>query len=184
VPCHFFYVRHFLLLTCFGVLTGLMSRLHLSSDITGSFALYGALHALALILALRARQSIWRRCLFIALAAALSALTLRLGILETHVSGKLPGNIGMYAVSVFSAMTGAAAYGISIRLFGIYELTLRELAVIAIGCMSATYLGMLTLAHSLGPWWLAVLWWYAFSGALWYCDRRHHAVSFKDSGEN
>ena len=161
-----------------------MSRLHLSSDITGSFALYGALHALALMLTLRARQSIWRSCLFIALAAALSALTLRLGILETHVSGKLPVHIGLYAVSAFSAMTGAVTYGISIRLFGIHELTLRELAVIALGCMSAIYLGMLALAHWLAPWELAVLWWYAFSGSLWYCDRRHHAVPFRDSGEN
>jgi hypothetical protein len=30
-----------------------------------------------------------------------------------------------------------------------------------------------TYFHVLGPWWLAVLWWHAFSGALWYCDRRH-----------
>jgi hypothetical protein len=158
------------LLTCFSVLLGIMASLRLSSDLSVSFAAYGALHALAVILALRVPQPLWRKCLFIITAAGLSLITLRVGIMEMRLSGILPGNGTLYAVLGFSAVTGAAAYCILIRLFGFYTLSLSSLAVISTGCMLATYVAFFTLSyfHSQGRWWLAVLWWYAFSGGLWY----------------
>jgi hypothetical protein len=171
---HFRYPRHFLLLTCFSILLSVMSRVHLSSDLSVSFALYGALHASALVLALRARHAIGQKCLFIAIAAGLSVLTLHVGIVGIHFTGMLPGNVGLYTVMGFSALTGAVSYGILIRIFRMYELNAISIAVIAVGCTLATYIAAYTLAHShsLGRWWLAVLWWYAFSGGLWYYDRR------------
>jgi hypothetical protein len=86
----------------------------------------------------------------------------------------LPGNVGLYTVMGFSALTGAVSYGILIRIFRMYELNAISIAVIAVGCTLATYIAAYTLAHShsLGRWWLAVLWWYAFSGGLWHYDRR------------
>jgi MFS-type transporter involved in bile tolerance (Atg22 family) len=77
-----------------------------------------------------------------------------------------------------SAVIGALAYGILIRLFGFVELTIGSLALIAAACMLAAFVAFFTLAHShsLGRWWLAVLWWFAFSGGLWFCDRRRNAV--------
>jgi hypothetical protein len=171
---HFVYPRHFLLLTGFSVSLVVIARLHLLSDLSVSFALYGALHASALALTLRARQPLWRRCLFIAMAAGLSVMTLRVGILGMRLLGTLPGNLGLYTALGFSAVIGAVTYGISIRLFGILKLTLKTLAVVSIGCMVAAYVAFFTLAyfHSLGRWWLVVLWWYAFSGGLWYSDAR------------
>jgi hypothetical protein len=176
---HFLYARHFLLLTCFSVLLAIASQLHLSSNLSLSFALYGALHASALMLSLRARQTIWRQCLFIALSASLSATTLHMGIFGGQLSEGLPGSLAPYALIGFSAVIGAVSYGLIIRLFRFYTLTARALAEIAIGCMLASFLALFTLSHehSLGAWWLAVLWWYAFSGGLWNCDRRQQSTN-------
>lgn len=175
-PNHINYPRHFLVLAGFGALVAAISGLHLSTDLFASFALYGALHSTALVVALRARRSIWKMCLFIALAAALSAITLRAGIFAGQLSAALARNIAPYAVLGLSAAAGAAAYGILIRLFGIYELSPSSLTVVAFGCMLATWAALFALAHihALGPWWLAVLWWHAFSGGLWYFDRRQN----------
>ena len=171
---HLLYARHFLLLTCFSTLLGVVSRLHFLTDLSVSFALYGALHASALVLALRARHPIGQKCLFIAIAAGLSVLTLNLGVFGMHLTGTLPGNVGLYTVLGFSALIGAVGYGVLIRVFRMYELNAGSIAVIAVGCTLSTYVAAYMLAHShaLGRWWLAVLWWYAFSGGLWYRDRR------------
>jgi hypothetical protein len=171
-PVH--YLRHFLLLGAFGVVLAVISRLHLLSNLDASFALYGALHAAALVLSLGMRRSGWRQCLFIVLAAALCIMTLHLGTWIVHRLGRLPGGIGLYTALGVAAWTGAVTYGISIRLLGIRRLTPRLLAVIGLGCALATYAAFLTLAHVhfLGRWLLPVLWWFAFSGGLWYRDRR------------
>jgi hypothetical protein len=169
---HFLYPRHFLMLICLSVMVATMSRAHLSSDLNASFALYGALHASALALTLRARPPIWRKCLFVVIAAGLCLITLRVGLFGRHLTATLPGNLGLYTALGFSAVTGALIYAISIRLLGISALTLGSLAAISLGCMLATFVALFTGSHFhiLGPWWLAVLWWYAFSGGLWYVD--------------
>jgi hypothetical protein len=168
------YLRHFLLLGAFSVGLAVISRLHLLSNLDASFALYGALHAAALVLSLGTRRSGWGQCLFIVLAAALCVMTLHLGIWIMHGLGWLPGNIGLYTALGVAAWVGAVVYGISVRLWGIRPLKPRSLAVIGVGCAVATYAAYLSLAHvhSLGRWWLTVLWWFAFSGGLWYHDRR------------
>jgi hypothetical protein len=167
------YLRHFLLLGAFGVALAVISRLHLLSNLDASFALYGALHAAALLLSLATRRFGWRQCLFIVLAAGLCVMTLHVGIGIMHRLGRLPGNTGLYTALGVAAWTGAVAYGISLRLWGIRRLKPRSLAVIGLGCALASYAAFLTLGHfhSLGRWWLTVLWWFAFSGGLWYHDR-------------
>jgi hypothetical protein len=171
-PVH--YLRHFLLLGAFGVALAVISRLHLLSNLDASFALYGALHAAALVLSLGTRRSAWGRFLFIVLAAALCVMTLHLGTWIMHRLGRLPGNIGLYTALGVAAWTGAVAYGISIRLLGMPRLKPRSLAVIGLGCVLAAYAAFLILGqvHFLGRWLFPVLWWFAFSGGLWYRDRR------------
>jgi hypothetical protein len=168
------YLRHFLLLGAFSVALAVISRLHLLSNLDASFALYGALHAAALVLSLGTRPSGWRQCLFIVIAAALCNMTLHLGIWVMHFLGRLPDNIGLYTALGVTAWVGAVTYGISIRLWGIRRLKPRSLALIGLGCALATYAAFLSLGHfhSLGRWWLPMLWWFAFSGGLWYHDRR------------
>ena len=172
---HFFYPRHFALLACFSVLIGVISSLHLVHDISAAVAMYGALHASALIFALRSRHAIWRKCSFIAIAAALSVLALHVGTSAGQLTGVGPGNVNLYWLLALSAATGAVTYGLSIRLFGIRALTLPALAAIAATSPLATCIGGFTLTHFhfLGPWSLAVVWWHAFSAGLWYFDRRH-----------
>jgi hypothetical protein len=172
---HFLYPRHFLLLGCFSMLLAVMSRLPLSNDLAVSFALYGALHASALVLTLRAPQPIGRNCLFVVIAAGLCVITLRVGMVGRHLFGSLPGNLGIYTALGLATITGALIYGILIRLWGIFPMTLASLSAISLGCMSATFLALLTAGplHFPGPWWLVVLWWHAYSVGLWYFDRRH-----------
>lgn len=171
---HFLYLRHFVCLTCFSALAGLAAPLPVAANVSLSFALYGGLHALALVIALRARQPPWRMALFVGVAAVISVLTLQAGLLALQLLGSLSGNFRLYAALGFAAMLGALAYGILIRQLKMYPLPASALALISLGCVAAAYVGFFTLAHghALGRWWLAVLWWYAFSAGLWYFDRR------------
>jgi hypothetical protein len=143
------------------------------------FALYGALHGTALLFALPARPSFWRCGLFIAMAAGLSVMTLGIGLFAGRLSGTL-GNIAFYAVFGLSGMVGAVTYGILIRLADVFELTLREIALISCGCTLAAEVACVTLqSPSLGRWALPVLWWFAFSGGLRYCDLRRRAIAVR-----
>jgi hypothetical protein len=167
------YPRHFLLLTGLSVWLAVITRLNLLSNLDASFAVYGAFHASAVVLSLRTARPTARRGGFIAVAAGLCVLTLHIGMLAMHWLGSMPGNSGLYAALGLSAAAGAVTYGMSLHLFGFYKLTVGALALIAAGCMFATYAAFITLAnvHSTGRWLLAVAWWYAFSGALWFCDQ-------------
>ena len=99
-------------------------------------------------------------------------MTPHVGIAAAHWLGTSGRSVALYAALGLSAVTGAATYGVLIRLCGIYELPARPLAVICLNCLLAAYAAIFTLTHFrfLGQWWLAVLWWYAFSGGLWYFD--------------
>src|ERR1700732_3984194 len=105
-----------------------MPRPHSPSDLNSSFALYGALHAAALSLTLRARRPIWRKCLFVAIAAGLSVISLRVGIAGGHLTESFPGSSGLYAALGFSAVIGALSYAILVRQFWIPAMTPSSLA--------------------------------------------------------
>jgi acyl-CoA synthetase (AMP-forming)/AMP-acid ligase II len=163
------YSRHFLILTGFGVLVAWMSKSSLPYNLYSAFALYGTLHAAAMVLSLNPRRLTSRRCLFIAAAAALSVATVAVGMLGRQVAALLPETLGRYSLLAVSAAAGAVAYGIAIRLFGILALAPRAIAKISLGCMLAAAAALLTIRATglVGPWWIAVLWWYAFSLGLW-----------------
>ena len=168
------YARHWLLLGCFTVVLAVLNRLHLFDRPFASFAMYGALHALALVLALRSPKPLCRKCLFVAIAAFLSMVTLCVGIAGRPLIGSHPGSWGLYALLGLSSATGALTYGILIRLCWVRTLTWGWLATISSSCMLATFLAFFTLNQFplLGRWWLAALWWYTLSGGLWLCEKR------------
>ncbi len=163
------YSRHFLLLTAFAVLMVCLTRSTAAPGHYGAFALYGALHATSLVLAQPAPRLNVRACLFIAVAAGLSVLTLAAGMRTGVLVAGLPQPFGRYLLLAISAAVGAMIYGLAIRWWGTVPLTARTVGKLAIGCMLAAAAGLATLkAAAFAPsWWLAVLWWYAFSLGLW-----------------
>lgn len=168
------YLRHFLLLGAFSVALAVMTRLRLLSNLDLAFAVYGTLHAAALLLSLEVHRPGWRGWLFVVLAAGLCVMNLHVGIGVLHLLGRLPGNLGLYAALGVAAFTGAISYTILIRLWRIHRLPLEALAPMGLGCVLASYAAALCLAHThvLGRWCLPVFWWFAYSGSLWYRDRR------------
>lgn len=171
---HFHYRRHFLLVACCCVVIAVMNRSHFPGNLSVSFGLYGSLHAAALALALRARHPFWRMCIFIVLAATLSVVTLHVAFLGNQLLDAAAGKFSRYPVLGLSAAAGALAYGILIRWCGLCALNLRKLAAVSGGCLCAACVALVTASHSryLGSWWIAALWWWAFSCGLWYFDRR------------
>jgi hypothetical protein len=169
------YSRHFAALGCGGVLAALIARLNVLPTAAEFFACAGAFHATAVVVALSSSTPLWRKVLFVATGAGLCVLMYRAGIAGRSLTETFSGNFGLYWPLGFSAVTGAAAYGISMRrLLGIQALTFKATAMISVGCLLATIAAAFTAAriHMLGIWWLAVMWWFAFSGGLWYFDTR------------
>ncbi len=169
------YSRHFAALGCCGIVAALIARLHILPTAAEYFACAGAFHATAVVIALSSPTPFWRKGLFVAMAAGLCVLTYRAGIAGRSLTEAFAGSSGWYWPLGFSAVAGAVAYGISMRrVLGIHTLTARSLAAIAVGCLLATFLAAFSAVKipGLGVWWLAVLWWFAFSGGLWYFDTR------------
>jgi hypothetical protein len=176
---HFYYSRHFSVLAAATALLFLLGHWNLLNDsLLVTFALNGALHAAALVLALRAPQSLARKSVFVAIAAVLSVLTLYVGIIGLVLFAVLPGNERLYVVLGVCSLSGAITYGSLIRLFWMRKFSSRLILALSIVCLLATSLAFLarTYADSLGGWWLAAAWWFAFSGGLWFFDTR---IGFK-----
>jgi hypothetical protein len=157
-----------------------MSHWNLISDsLLVSFAISGALHAGALALTLRARQSLLRKSCFVALAAALSVFTMYVGITGLVLFAAIPGNERLYAVLGLCSLTGAITYGSLIRLFWMGNLSSRLILSMAFLCVLATSLAFFAKTYSdfLGGWWLAAAWWFTLSGALRFFDTHPNALS-------
>jgi hypothetical protein len=172
---HFYYPRHFSVLAAATVILFLLGHWSLLNDsLIVTFALNGALHAAALVLALRAPQTLVRKSVFVAIAAVLSVLTLYVGIIGLVLLAVLPGNERLYVVLGVCSLTGAITYGSLIRLFWMRGFSSRLILAMSILCVLGTSLAFFarTYADFLGGWWLAAAWWFAFSGGLWYLDTR------------
>jgi len=170
---HFNYARHFGALGAAAVVVFLLQYWNLLSDsLLASFAINGALHALSLSLALRSPQSILRKLAFIAIAAALSVFTMYVGIIGLVLFAVVPGNERLYLVLGLCSLTGAITYSSLIRIFWMRQFSPRCILGLAFLCLLATSLAFFVRAYSgvLGGWWLAAVWWFAFSAGLWFFD--------------
>jgi hypothetical protein len=166
--------RHFAALGCCSILACAAAKLNLLPNAAASFVLYGVLHAAALVIALRTPLPSWRLGLFMVTAGALCLLTYRVGMFGRALAANA-GERGLYLPLGASTVIGAASYAVAIRvLLGIHRVTPASVAAICGACLLATYLAawMIGKVHGLGSWWLAVLWWFAFSGGLWLSSTR------------
>jgi hypothetical protein len=182
---HFNYARHFGVLGAATIVLFLLGHWDLVSDsLLASFAINGALHALSLSLALLSPQSILRKLAFIASAAALSVFTMYVGIMGLVLFAVVPGNERLYLVLGLCSLTGAITYGSLIRLFWIRKFSPRRILGMALLCLLATSLAFFVRAYfeGLGGWWVAAVWWFAFSGGLWFFDT--HPDSLRHSKYN
>ncbi len=176
---HFNYARHFSALGAATVVLFLLQYWGLLSDsLLASFAINGALHAMSLSLALRSPQSILRKLAFIGVAAALSVFTMYVGILGLVLFAVVPGNERLYLVLGLCSFTGAITYGSLIRIFWLRKFSPRCILAMAFLCLLATALAFFIRAYfeALGGWWLAAVWWFAFSGGLWFFDTHPDAL--------
>jgi hypothetical protein len=174
----FYYARHFGALAAATVILFLLGQWSLLKDsLIVTFAFSGALHASALVLTLRAPESLTRKSVFVAIAVALSVLTLYVGIISLVLFSVLAGTERLYVVLGVCSLSGAITYGSAVRLFWMRNLSSRLILAMSVLCLPATSLAFFarTYTELLGGWWLAAAWWFAFSGGLWYFDTRGNA---------
>jgi hypothetical protein len=144
------------------------------SDVVWSAALFGAAHATSLVVSLRTSSSAARRGAFVVLAAALAAaslwLTLQVGHLA-QVPSRLRTPAGLLALC---SGLGAMSYGALVRRFWIGKLSLGTVLALTLGCIGATgaVFHWLPSSRGLAGSWLAATWWWAFSLALYFFERR------------
>jgi hypothetical protein len=172
---HFHYPRHFGVLAAAAVVLILPSRWGFFSEaLLPTFAISGALHALAVVVALRAPSALLRKCSFVVLAAALSALTLYIGILSLALFAVLPADARLHMALGICSAAGAMTYGSLIRLYWLQKFSSRFILAIAAGCVLGTFFAFLARHYFpfLAGWWLAAAWWFAFSGGLWNIHTR------------
>ncbi len=172
-PGRLHYFRHFALLVC--IAAGILAvRRRLALDAASWFALYGALHAAALVASLRVRQPWWRSLLFIAAAAGLAMSIARLGLFGMRYAGKLPGVLGAAGLLGTASLLGALAYGILIRRFRFAEFPIGALVATASACALATLAVLATVGHApvRGVLWVTIAWWFTLSAGLWYHERQ------------
>jgi hypothetical protein len=172
---HFHYPRHFAALAAASLVLTVLSRSGLLRDaMLPTFAISGALHALALGVTLRAPAALLRKCSFVAIAALLAAATLYIGILSLALLAILAANARLYLTLGICSLAGAITYGSLIRLYWMKGFSSRFVLAIAAGCALATFAAFFARRYIpfLAGWGLAAAWWFAFSGGLWYFDAR------------
>jgi hypothetical protein len=164
----FDYRRHFMYLAGAIVVLAGVSRTPLYENLVFACAVNGALHAGALIASLRAAATVLRKLLFVAIAAGLSIMSMYAGIIALVALSILPDTERLPAVAVIGAMTGAITYGSLIRTVWIRGIRPRAILGMATLCAMAALAGYLLKLKfdSPGIWWLAVIWWLAFSISL------------------
>jgi hypothetical protein len=173
------YTRHFVWLILMAALLAITTPWRPAPGVGLGVAVYGALHASAIVISLSSRQSIWRQVTFIAMGALLCVLAARMGVYGLRYVGRLPNLVGPLLMLSAASAAGAAAYGVLIRSFLNLAFPLSSLALTSLACMFATLAAFIAGRDyaGFGGLWLALAWWFAFSGGLWYQDHRRKAAS-------
>jgi hypothetical protein len=161
------YARHFTLLASAAAVLAASRGLAAHGPMV-SFAVYGAVHASTIVVALRTAPAMWRALSFVAIAAALSTLSALFSVTGSHFL-TLPGTAAPCLLLTLSSGLGAACYASLIRYFWMPSLTFRAGVCLTFSCMAATIAAFLIAVFFLngaGGLWFALWWWCAFSVSL------------------
>jgi hypothetical protein len=179
------YPRHFVLLLAMAV--GLVGALRLAAVLTpgllppgalvspggvaSQFAIYGALHALALVSTFTVRPSIRRQIALVAASAAMSVATAWLALVLVRRMSNLSGP---GPIVITAAALGANAYAGTILCVLRVRLAARSTLCISLACATAVAAAYPWVKHFLGAagLGLAIPWWLAFSVAFALQDAR------------
>ena len=175
IPLNF--KRHFAGLAVALILVVVFDRLNpFSVAYLPGFALYGALHALCVVMALKHKPLFKTALLFVVIAALLNAGVLYIGIGTLALLRQLPSGLQLYVAAAACALFGAIGYGLWLRGCFAPDLRPRRLVQLALACVLAVCVALaLELYESaLERWWLVGVWWYTFSLGLWLTERRAH----------
>jgi hypothetical protein len=171
-----YYARHFALLACLAALLAATRRWNPAIGVVAAFGIYGALHATTLAVTVRARPPAGRRLWFVVIASSLSMLSVVLGVSASRFIG---GSTGMARTALLLSLSsgfGAATYASLIRRFFGAHLAPSAIATIALGCIVATLVVLVSGVYLKGAGlWVAVSWWFALSLGLWVHDGRSSA---------
>jgi hypothetical protein len=131
--------------------------------------LFGTLHAIAVVGALRRPGPIAKRILFVLAAGGLTVAALLVGTLAARLLGPLV----FVMMFVLTSILGAASYGLLIRWMWMRHLSVRAIGKIVLGCVVATSVAMFSVGNTeYQEEGITLLWWLAFSLGLWLCTRR------------
>jgi len=139
------------------------------------FPVYGALHGIALVAALKQHASRSRRSLFVIGAAAAGLLAPLAGLSMAGaiaiVTGPFPSYAPLVILPIGSGF-GAGTYVLLVRAVFADRLGLRSGTAIVIACLVATLLATVLRAPEFWPYlWFTILWWFAASGSFWFVSR-------------
>ena len=164
----FDYPRHFILLAAAMVVLACLSRFPIYESAVFASASNGALHAVTLTASLRASARFVRKLLFVAIASALSVMSLYVGIIALVALSMLPDSERLPAVIAIGAVSGAITYGSLVRMFWMRSIRPRVILNMAMICGVATLAGYIAKLKFdwAGMWWIAAIWWLTFSLAL------------------
>jgi len=172
------YARHFLLLVAAAGALALTDRWRQTVSAIPSFAFYGALHSMTLVIALRQPWAAWRKASFIAIAACLSMLSVVTALGLNHALGPRLGGWAVAVLLTLASGLGAGSYALLIRLFWIPALSRRALICIPLCCAMTTLAALPcgTYLHTVGGCWFAIIWWCTFSLTLCYYEGRVYRI--------
>jgi hypothetical protein len=168
------YRRHVELVATAAIAIAATRSFNARASLALAFACYGALHAATIALSLRPRPTLGRALAFLAAAALESGGLARLGWVAVPFLGGDAASAALLVVAA-SAFAGALGYGVLLRFLLRYPLGVAPLVTMALACALAAG-AALALARRFpagGSTWLAILWWFAFSGGLCVVASRH-----------
>lgn len=178
--------RHFvfLLIACVGVIAGwrLSQAFGFSKlPVIPKLALYGALHATTLVLAIGGPSLLRLRSVFVLIASGFSVLALYAGIQIARWMGLFNSQHAFVAAFAVTSAVGAVLYGLLIRWTWLRQFSVLGILTIAASCVVTT---LVTAHMAAGSPWLAeglsVVWWLTFSSGLYLLARQRWRNGLQD----